>query len=187
MIVGCVGEYIAEFKELPKDPTKRKLFEKRSLKILIGGLVIGLIGLFKTTQLAGLETAQLKTDAAKSEEHSKALEAARSELIKQIEELRSTNLLLRSNVAALELEVAHVAKNMANMDPTNGPVRTVEAHVFFVLAKPVNAKNLNVGMKCAILELLSSTSQGKANAFVLLLNQPIPRADSGPAPHRLRA
>src|SRR5437660_1293004 len=84
VIAGCVGEYFAEFREIPRDASVRKRFERRCLKILIAGLAIGLIGLFKTTQISSLETARLNARTAKSEERAAAADLARVKLEKQL-------------------------------------------------------------------------------------------------------
>src|SRR5580704_8907532 len=64
VIAACIGEYLAEFQEWPKDHDKRKRFERRCVMILIAGLTIGLLGLFKTTQLSNNENARLTAAAA---------------------------------------------------------------------------------------------------------------------------
>jgi hypothetical protein len=53
----------------------------------------------------------------------------------------------------LSIKLAEITNNIASLDPTNGPIRTVEAHVFFALAKPVTATNHNQGMQVALLRL----------------------------------
>ncbi len=88
VIIGCVGEYFAEFREFPRDPSARQHFEKRCLKVLIAGLAIGLIGLFKTTQLSRLEIAELKAQAAKANERASASDLARLQTEKQLAESR---------------------------------------------------------------------------------------------------
>jgi hypothetical protein len=40
VILGCIGEYPVEFKDFPADPRKRRRFAKRSLLLLIAGLVV---------------------------------------------------------------------------------------------------------------------------------------------------
>jgi hypothetical protein len=97
VIVACVGEYLAEFKEIPRDENKRKLFEKRCVKILIAGLSIGLLGLFKTTQLSNLEVAQLNKDAADA----------------------------RQKTAELEKQIADTKANLLNINPLNQLVSDV--------------------------------------------------------------
>jgi hypothetical protein len=88
VILGCVGEYFAEFRELPKIDAARRRFKRRCLKVLIAGLAIGLIGLFKTTQLSHLEIAELKAQAAEANKRAAASDLARVQIEKQLVEAK---------------------------------------------------------------------------------------------------
>jgi hypothetical protein len=82
VIVGAAGEYLAEFRHIPRDEPKRKLFEKRYAIVLIVGLAVELLGLVRTSQLNGQiiatlnEQAQVATkDAATANETAKTFES----------------------------------------------------------------------------------------------------------------
>jgi H+/Cl- antiporter ClcA len=61
VILACVGEFFAEFLEIPKNRDQRHRFLRLCVIALIGGLAIGLLGLFKTTQISNREINGLKT------------------------------------------------------------------------------------------------------------------------------
>jgi hypothetical protein len=130
VIIACVGEYLAEFRHFPKNPVQRKRFERRCVKLLIGGLAIGLIGLFKTTELSKLEIAILRTDLANANERAQKLELARWKLKQEVETVNDLAILahriaarsieqstqLRSSNASLAMTIAQLQSDNANLD-----------------------------------------------------------------------
>ena len=55
------------------------------------------------------------------------------ELEENLGQLESTNLVLRANVAALELQVMEAKTNIASIDPRNAPISEMTAFAYFVL------------------------------------------------------
>jgi hypothetical protein len=103
VILGCVGEYLAEFKHFPRDSEKRHWFAKRSLLLLIAGLSIELLALVRTSQLTGEIVAGLNVQAEQAMERaSKADESAAR--------LEQENLKLRVQLAPRRLSSAQKEK-----------------------------------------------------------------------------
>ena len=63
VILGVIGEYLAEFRKIPKDEVRRKRFEKSCATVLIIGLSAELLGLVRTSQLNGKLIAALNYQA----------------------------------------------------------------------------------------------------------------------------
>jgi len=173
---GLLIEKRAE-KYIPPESFKPDIFEdvvaaqkselQRGWRILMTGIILEVVAALGISIISGLEVADLKDktaaanreskiagkDAALANERAANLESTNLQMSVQVEGLRSNNLVLQSNVFALEITLAQIRTNVSNLDPITGPVRTAEARVFFALAKPVLAKNHNEGMKCAWLRL----------------------------------
>ncbi len=77
-----------------------------------------------------------------------------------IEALVAGGLAMHEVWAARKIE-STIARN----DPTNGPIRTVEAHALLIMEKPVEAWNRNSGMKCAWLRLYHVEGVGSERKF----------------------
>jgi hypothetical protein len=77
VILGCVGEYLAEFTNLlPKSPIdRREQCNKISLLLLTAALAVELAALFQTNNLSGIEIARLQVVAEKAREHAAELES----------------------------------------------------------------------------------------------------------------
>jgi hypothetical protein len=67
VIVACIGEYFAEFRKFPKNESQRENLRRSCVLLLIGGLAIGLLGLFKTTQLSKVEISKLRNESITNE------------------------------------------------------------------------------------------------------------------------
>jgi len=63
VILGAIGEYLAEFRRFPKEQHKREQFAKLSALVLIAGLAVELVGLVRTSQLSGQIIAELNREA----------------------------------------------------------------------------------------------------------------------------
>jgi hypothetical protein len=80
VIVGAVGEYVAEFHKFPTDDIKRHKLQRLSAIVLIAGLAIELLALVRTTQLNSATNAQLYSEAQQA--RNEAASAERLERIK---------------------------------------------------------------------------------------------------------
>jgi hypothetical protein len=67
VILGVIGEFIADFTKVSSDKEKSHRIAKLSTLILIGGLAFELIGLVRTSQLSGQTIARLNESAQKAE------------------------------------------------------------------------------------------------------------------------
>jgi hypothetical protein len=67
VIVGAIGEYFAEFRNIPSDECRRKRLEKCWARVLIVGLAIELLGLVRTSQLNSQIVATLNSEVAASD------------------------------------------------------------------------------------------------------------------------
>jgi len=130
VILACIGEFFAEFLERPRDKDQRHRFLRLCVIALIGGLAIGLLGLFKTTQISNQEIAGLKTAAALANERSSSNEL-------QVVKLVATNLVFQSNVDALKIELARV-------NPEDRPITTAMASLDMHLERPKSAFAKNI-------------------------------------------
>jgi hypothetical protein len=63
VILGAIGEYLAEFRRFPNEQHKREQFAKLSALVLIAGLAVELVGLVRTSQLSGQIIAELNREA----------------------------------------------------------------------------------------------------------------------------
>ena len=168
MIAGCVGEYIAEFREIPRDASARKRFERRSLKILIAGLAIGLVGLFKTTQLSGLEIARLNELAARSE-------LARAELEAQIKQAEITML---SKTPGKMRVVAASAVAIIRLDTNSVSISTNRLGPHGTMLLFFGTKGTSLGMSCT--EESWPTTRGSGHLYYVGDNELRLRFESNP-------
>src|SRR5208337_2856149 len=69
VILGCAGEFVAEFTDLLTggDEHKKTRLSKLSLLILIGGLAVGLACLMRATILSGRIIASLNDEAGQAQ------------------------------------------------------------------------------------------------------------------------
>jgi hypothetical protein len=74
VILGVLGEYIAEFRIPEEEIKKQRTVARRSARILLVGLAIELVGLVRTSQLYRLEIAQANESAASANAHAADLE-----------------------------------------------------------------------------------------------------------------
>jgi hypothetical protein len=104
VLIGVIGEIICDWKEMG---TGRLARAKRISAVL---LVVGLMMEF-------WEAAKSDNELADTKERTALVE--------------SNNLVLRSNVAALELQVMEAKTNIASIDPRNANISEISAIVFF--------------------------------------------------------
>src|ERR1022692_2093412 len=78
VIIGCVGEYLAEFTDRLTGgiETRKRRLSRLSLLILIIGLAVGLASLMGATITSGREIAALNVKASEANERSRKLELA---------------------------------------------------------------------------------------------------------------
>ncbi|MGB6875925.1 MAG: hypothetical protein WBD87_07800 [Candidatus Acidiferrales bacterium] len=75
VIIGAVGEFLAEFKQVPRDDARRRRFARLAALILIGGLGIELIGVVRTSQIYEENIAQLNFDARRAQSEAESAKA----------------------------------------------------------------------------------------------------------------
>jgi hypothetical protein len=87
VILGCVGEFFAEFTHFPKSESRRHKLGKLSLLVVIAGIFGELCATVRTSHLSGLIIANVEQQASeaneragKAEERAKASDLARIQL-----------------------------------------------------------------------------------------------------------
>jgi len=124
VIVGVIGEYLAEFHHISDNESKRRKFAKRSTLVLIIGLAVELLGLVRTSQLTAHtiavlnEQAQLaRSDASTANKIAKGFEG-------QIADANA-----RAKNAEAELASANAASQDAVAKVAHANARIAEANV----------------------------------------------------------
>jgi hypothetical protein len=74
VILGVIGEYIAEFRISDVEIVKQRRVARRSARILLAGLALELVGFVRTSQLYRLEIAQVNEAAASANERAADLD-----------------------------------------------------------------------------------------------------------------
>ncbi len=117
VIVGCIGEYVAEFKEYPHDLNKRHRFAKRSLLLLIAGLAVELVALVRTSQLSGQIIAGLNIEAEQAMERASEADERAAKFEKEAEEVRKQVAVSNEHASRAETMAkgfeAHIAESNA--------------------------------------------------------------------------
>jgi hypothetical protein len=105
VILGVVGEFVAEFTKFLNGNAAKKKFEKVSVLVLILGLVIELLAYSATSHISGVITAKLNKEAGDARkaagdaiERANKLDLDRVGLEEKIEGLRKENLQLASEL-----------------------------------------------------------------------------------------
>jgi len=114
VLIGVVGEIACDWKEM-----EGRLARAKRISAIL--LVVGLMMEFWEAAKSDNEVADTK---------------GRTALVE------SNNLVLRSNVAALELKIAQTSTNVAKIDPLNQPVSTGLARVSLILSGETNVENV---------------------------------------------
>lgn len=124
MYWGLLIEKKAE-KRIPPEDFRPDIFEdvvksqkselERGWRILMTGIIFEVVAAFGISLVSGLEIADLSDKTADSKKRTATLE--------------SNNLLLRSNVAALEFRLIEASSNLVKIDPLNQPISDISASV----------------------------------------------------------
>jgi hypothetical protein len=64
VLLGVIGEFLKDFCEFPRNPERRNKFGHGSTLVLILGLVVELLGLFRTNQISGQIIARMSERTA---------------------------------------------------------------------------------------------------------------------------
>ncbi|HAO78094.1 MAG TPA: hypothetical protein DCQ92_03780 [Verrucomicrobia subdivision 3 bacterium] len=91
VILGVLGEFVAEFTKFLNGKTAKKKFEKLSVLVLIFGLAIELLAHSTTSHISGIITAQLNEEAGKARK-------AAGDATERAEELRKKNIELETKL-----------------------------------------------------------------------------------------
>jgi hypothetical protein len=75
VLIGCIGEYLADFTDVPRNEAARTGFRKRSLILLICGLAIETLAMSRTFQISGREITHLENETAASKKATVELQA----------------------------------------------------------------------------------------------------------------
>jgi hypothetical protein len=102
VILGVIGECIADFTNFPRTATRKKRFEKVAALLLIAGLAFELIGGRQASRLNDVAMQRLNQEAANARERAARLE-------QRAEEERSAR-------ASLELETANARERAARLE-----------------------------------------------------------------------
>jgi hypothetical protein len=131
---GVLGEYLADHKkkEYPFFK-KRKHLIARLIIMAIAGELFADGGIFffgdRLQTIADFELGKASKDASAANKQAglAILDAARASERAAITE--SNNLILRSNVTALEWQIAETKTNVANIDPLKQPISSISATI----------------------------------------------------------
>jgi hypothetical protein len=126
--VGCIGELVLVFRKAPSGENELKVFEKR--KHVLERVFVCMVAIGVTLEL-GLLPASLG----------------------EVVELQNTNLVLRSNVAALELQVAQTSNNVVKIDPLNQRIAELSAIVRIRVRGRNHVELATSGSRIAVLSL----------------------------------
>jgi hypothetical protein len=121
--VGALGEYLAEFRQIPKDEPRRKKFEKRYAIVLIMGLAVELLGLVRTSQLNEQIIAMLNKQAQDA-----AKDAATANQIAKTYENQIADADARVKSAEAQIASANAASHEAVAKVANAEERIAEAN-----------------------------------------------------------
>jgi len=111
--IGCVGEWHLVMKHVPAhdpDPNHHRR-EVQFVTLVAIGVTMEFLGLMHTIP----EALKLERDVANAVERTSVIE--------------SNNLVLKSNVAALEIELMETSNNVTKIDPINLPIKSMMALV----------------------------------------------------------
>jgi len=130
VILGVVGEYLAEFWNWPKLEATRKRFERSSAAVLIIGLAVELLGLVRTSQLNGQliatlnqQAQQATREAAIANETAKGFE---SQIAAANEKAKSAEAIVATADASSKEAVVKVANAEARITEANAKAAEAE-------------------------------------------------------------
>jgi hypothetical protein len=75
VLIGCIGEYLADFTDVPRNEAARVGFRKRSLILLICGLAIETLAMSRTFQISAREITHLENETAAAKKATVELQA----------------------------------------------------------------------------------------------------------------
>lgn len=184
VIIGCVGEYLAEFTDRLTGgiETRKRRLSRLSLLILIIGLAVGLASLMGATITSGREIAALNVKASEANERSRKLELATVTLESDMKFRTALETLaqedLRLKIAGAEREAATLRNKAAVLTKLAEDERLARVKIEHLAAPRILEKKdrkaiakdlipfapMFIGHKIAV-----SSSPGDAEAYVFAL------------------
>jgi hypothetical protein len=132
VIIGVVIEGVEHFKQFQKKEHARKLqIEKLGWFLVVVGLGMEFLGDNAAKRISDRESARLNKEAGDARKDAGAAVERAGIANERAALLESDNLVLRSNVAALELHVMETSNKVDKIDPRNAIISYLTASVYF--------------------------------------------------------